>query len=291
LSHLEVGRKRLGGKPGNRKGERFMLKLVALCITAVLLFGQPLASLAADPAIDCWFPSSWKVKGAKAKAITSALTEKSGLSVQPRIAKSYPQILAAFDSESYSLVYVGSFVQTIIRARELGTPLAQGINGKEFYSGIMVYPRGKDPGSILKGSPEKVAFTIGASSGESSAKAATGGKAAVGVANHKAASMAVKAGKAEAAVVKNWWWDGNKGEFPDFEVYRIPGVSEDKNPDNVLTASKSIPPAVAKKIADAALASAEAFGVQKMAPFDIGTLDFSLGLMEKGGIDPLTYSW
>ena len=67
---------------------------------------------------------------------------------------------------------------------------------------------------ILAKFPEKIAFAKGASSGESSAKAATSGKASIPVANHGAASNAVKAGKAKAAVVKNWWWESNKKKFP-----------------------------------------------------------------------------
>ena len=42
----------------------------------------------------------------------------------------------------------------------------------------------------------------------------------------------------------------------------------------------------------AAIASSAAFGKNaNMQAFDAKTLDFSLGLMKKGKIDPLTYSW
>jgi ABC-type phosphate/phosphonate transport system substrate-binding protein len=267
-----------------------MKRLFTAMMCATFLLGQPLASLAADD-VTCWFPPSWKNKTDKAKSITDALSKGSGITVNPRIAKSYPQILASFDSADYSLVYVGSFVQAIINARSLGTPLAQSVNGKEMYSGILVYPKGQDPKAILSGSPDMIAFALGASSGESSAKAATGGKATLGVANHMAACRAVKAGKAKAAVVKNWWWDGNKGEFPDFESYQIPGVSEKKNPDNVLTASRSLPADMAGKIKEAAMGSKDVFGATEMSSFDPATLEFSLGLMKAGRIDPLTYSW
>ena len=33
----------------------------------------------------------------------------------------------------------------------------------------------------------------------------------------------VYVGKAKAAVVKNWWWEGNKDDFPGLDVYEIPG--------------------------------------------------------------------
>jgi ABC-type phosphate/phosphonate transport system substrate-binding protein len=247
--------------------------------------------MAAEETMFCWFPSSWKVKGEDARAITEALSSKTGLDIQSQIAGSYPEILESFSSDRQALVYVGSFVQAIIKARKLGTPLVQNRNGKEMYSGIMVYPEGEDPVAILKSYPEQIAFTRGASSGESSAKAATDGKASIGVANHGAATQAVVDGKAKAAVVKNWWWENNKAKFPGLAVYEIPGVSLQKNPDNVLTASKAVPEKLVKKITVAAIGAQMVFGAGEMVPFDAEQLNFSLELMKKGNIDPTTYTW
>ncbi len=267
-----------------------MKKILSLT-TIILLFTGLILNSAFAADINCWFSPGWKSKPQNAKAICAALTEKTGIAIKPRIAKSYPQILKAFDSPDQNLVYVGSFVQAIIKAKNLGTALVQNINGKEFYSGVLVYPKGEDPEKILSSSPEKVAFAKGASSGESSAKAATGGKAAMGTANHGATCGAVKAGKASAGVVKNWWWESNKSKFPMLDMYRIPGVSIEKNPDNVLTASKAVPKDVQDKIIIAAIASKDAFGAPEMVKFDQSLLDFSLELMEKGKIDPLKYAW
>ena len=270
---------------------RSMKKMtITMIFFAALLLSFPLNSLAAE-SITCWFPPAWKAKAADAVKITKALSEKSGIAIEPRIAKDYPEILSAFNSDKQSLVYVGSFVQAIIKARNLGTPLVQNINGKELYSGVLVYPKEENPEEILKKYPAEIAFALGASSGESSAKAATAGKAAMGVADHNAAVAAVGAGKAKAAVVKNGWWDSNKDKIPQMAMYKIPDISLEKNPDNVLTASKSIPADAAQKIKDAAIASKEAFGAPQMAPFNVSNLDFSLSLMKKGKIDPLTYSW
>ena len=272
------------------KGELKMKKCVSVLLILVFLATTGI-SLAADPLV-CWFPPGWKSKAVQAKQITDSLTSSSGISIRPRIAKSYPEILTAFSSDDANLVYVGSFVQAIIAARKLGTPLAQNVNGKELYSGILIYQEGQDPNAILKNNPNDIAFAKGASSGESSAKAATAGKASIGVANHGAAVNALKAGKAKAAVVKNWWWDSNGSKFTGMRAYDIPGVSEQKNPDNVLTASKAVPKDVAKKVQTAAIASSEAFGKgANMQSFDASTLSFSLGLMHKGKIDPLTYTW
>ncbi len=262
-----------------------------LGITIIFVFMSTIVSYAYASDLTCWFPPGWKSKPQQAQTITKALSEKSGITIKPRIAKSYPQILKAFDSPEQNLVYVGSFVQAIIKARGLGTALVQNINGKEFYSGVLVFQNGKNPNDILANSPEKIAFARGASSGESSAKAATAGKAKIGTANHGATCGAVKAGKASAGVVKNWWWDSNKTKYPTLSMYRMPGISVEKNPDNVLTASKSVPSDVQKKIIAAAIASKEVFGASKMAPFDQSNLNFSLDLMEKGKIDPMTYSW
>jgi len=268
-----------------------MKKTIITLLAFLLLFAAVQPLLAAE-AITCWFPPDWKTKAPQAQEITKALSDGSGVSIRPRIARSYPEILAAFDSKDQNLVYVGSFVQAIIAARGIGTPLAQNVNGKEFYSGILILPQGADPGEILKQSPEKIAFALGASSGESSAKAATGGRAALGVANHGAAVGALKAGRASAAVVKNWWWEGNKNEYPGFVSYEIPGISLAKNPDNVLTASRAVPEGTRKKIREAAILSSSAFGSgASMRLFDEGQLLFSIDLMKKGKIDPKTYSW
>lgn len=266
-----------------------MRKKIAVVFVMVALFAFSSVAIASD--ITCWFPAGWKTKGKMARDITNALSSKSGITIKPRIARNYPEILKAFDSKKPTLVYVGSFVQAIIAARNLGTPLVQNINGKELYSGIMVYPKGQDPKAILNDNPEEIAFAVGASSGESSAKAATHGKANFGVSNHGAAAGAVRAGKAKAAVVKNWWWEAHKDKFPMLEAYRIPGVTIEKNPDNILTANKEVPFVIQVKITKAAIASKDAFGAKEMVPFDMTRIEFPLELMEKGKIDPLTYSW
>ena len=241
--------------------------------------------------LTCWFAPSWKKKSAQAKAITDSLSKHSGLTIKPRIGQNYPQILSAFDGDSANMVYVGSFVQAIIKARGLGTALVQNVNGKELYSGVLVYPKDGDPAAILQNSPEQIAFAKGASSGESSAKAATGGKAAIPTPNHGASCSAVMAGKAKAGVVKNWWWEANKQKYPSLAMYEIPGVSIPMNPDNVLTVSKAVSAENSKKITEAAVASKDAFGSPQMLPFNPSTLQFSLDLMKRGKIDPLTYSW
>lgn len=260
--------------------------------TLALLVATTFASVTlAAETIDLWFSPGWKVKAAKAKVITTALSEKSGLQIRPRIANSYPQILGTFATGKPALVYVGSFVQAVIRARDLGDGLVQAANGKEFYSGVLVYPQGEDPTAILINSPTKIAYAVGASSGESSAKAATDGQAAIPTKNHGATCGAVKAGKAKAGVVKNWWWAGNAKRFPELAVFEIPGVSETKNPDNVLSASKGVSADVKAKITAAAKASKDVFGATTMVDFDPTTLDFSLALMDRGKIDPKTYDW
>ena len=72
----------------------------------------------------------------------------------------------------------------------------------------------------------------------------------------------------------------------------MPGVSIAQNPDNVLTASNGVSSSIQAKIKKAALANSQAFGKgANMRAFDSGKLAFSLGLMQKGKINPLTYSW
>lgn len=266
---------------------KLLFFLMGLCMILA-----PTGAGATSQVIECWFAPDWKDSVRQAMAISRALSDKSGFTITPRIAKSYPEILAAFgEGPDMHLVYVGSFVQTIIRERHLGKPLVQAQTGQEFYSGIMVYPRGGNPQQILATSPEEIAFTSGASSGESSAKAATDGKAAIAAPNHSATCNAVRTGKAKAGFVKNWWWEKNMGRFPMLTAYIVADISQGKNPDYVLTASINMPDEVAEKIRTAAKESADIFGAAGMADFDPATLDFSLSLMKRGKIDPLTYSW
>ncbi len=257
--------------------------MVILTFTASMSYGAG--------SLTCWFAPGWKNKAPQAKAIVQALAKHSGLVIKPRIGKSYPEILSAFDSDNQNIVYVGSFVQAIIKSRELGTALVQNINGKEFYSGVLVYPTGQDPEVILKDTPEMIAYAKGASSGESSAKAATSGKAKIATKNHGATCAAIKAGKAKAGVVKNWWWKANKDKHSYLAMYEIPGVSIRMNPDNVLTVSNSVSSEDSKKLVAAAMASKEAFGAPQMLPFNPASLQFSIDLMKRGKIDPLTYNW
>ncbi len=266
-----------------------MKKVISFAASFLLLTGMFTTAQAA--VINCWFPPAWKSKPQQARAIARAMSSETGLKIKPRIAKSYPEILRAFDSPAQNLVYVGSFVQAIIKARHLGTALVQNINGKDLYSGVMVYPKGGDPEAILKASPALISFARGASSGESSAKAATGGKARVATANHGATCAAIKAGKARAGFVKNWWWEANKGKYPQLAMYEVPGISIIGNPDNVLTASNAVPAATQKKITAAAIKLKDVFGAPKMAKFDQSRLQNPLKLMKKGKIDPMTYSW
>ena len=268
-----------------------MRKSLITLLAMIFIFGLVQPLFAADT-LTCWFPPGWKKKAPQAQAIAKALSASAEMKIRPRIAKSYPEILKAFDSKNQNLVYVGSFVQAIIAARKLGTPLVQNVNGKELYSGVLIAPKGVDALSILKKTPTQVAFAIGASSGESSAKAATAGKAAIGVANHGAAIGAIKAGRAKAAVVKNWWWESHVKDYPQMSMHLIPGVSIAQNPDNVLTASKAVPAKIQEKVKKAAMASSAAFGRgARIQAFSPGKLAFSLGLMQKGKIDPIKYSW
>lgn len=264
-----------------------MKRLIAMMLLLCLL---PVGSALAADTVTCWFVPGWKSMD-QAKAIAEALSKGSGADVKPRIANSYPEILDAFNSKDMSMVYAGSFVQSIIAARKLGTPLAQNVDGKELYAGVMIHKAGQNPQSILAGSPAAIAYAIGASSGESAAKAATAGKAAVGVSSHAAAVDALVSGKAQAAVVKDSWWQTNKDKYQGLTVYEIPSVSQKKNPDNVLTVSSEVPAALAEKLKAAALSNSAVFGQGAMKPFNNTQLNFSLGLMMQGKIDPLTYKW
>ena len=267
-----------------------MNKFYAIVFVFVLISFSP-PSMAAD-VVTCWFPPSWEGQVKHAERISRALSSRSGITVRAKVAGSYPEILKAFASQDQNLVYSGSFVQAIIAARKLGHPLLQTIDGREMYAGILVYKKGGDPLAILAEHPERIAYTIGASSGESSAKAATAGQAAVGRNSHAKAVFAVLANKADGAFVKDWWWEVNSERYPNLTQYSVPGVSIQMNPDNVLTASRAVSESDQARIRMAGVASAEVFGDNtRVQEFSSAQLAFPLGLMKKGRIDPLTYSW
>ncbi len=67
-----------------------MKKIATLLIALMMVFGITITSYATET-MNCWFPPGWKSKTRKAKAITDALSQNSGLTIKPRIAKSYPQ--------------------------------------------------------------------------------------------------------------------------------------------------------------------------------------------------------
>lgn len=262
----------------------------SISLLVLLLWSLSLGTALAADTVTCWFPPGKSMD--QAKAVASALSKDSGVEVTPRVAGKYSEILDAFASKDKNLVYAGSFVQAVIMARKLGTPLVQNVDGNELYAGIMIHKIGQDPQTILTSSPATIAYAIGASSGESVAKAATAGKAAVGVNSHAAAVEAVLTGKAQAAVVKDGWWKSNQAKYPGFAAYEIPRHSIKKNPDNILTASSSVPAGLAEKFKAAAIKNSASFGPNAvMKPFAASNLNFSLGLMMQGKIDPLTYKW
>lgn len=264
------------------------LKLMALSFVLLLL---PLPALAGD--ILLYFPPEWKGKGAEVKTIAEALGKESGLTIEPRIVNSYPQIMEDFSGNQPILLYAGSFVQALLSARGLSLPLAQGVNGKELYSSILIAPAtaGNDAVAIVTAADAAVAYAKGASSGESGAKAATVGKAAIATTSHQLAVNAIEAGKAKCAFVKNFWWEANKGKFETMKSFDYPGVSEYKNPDNILSANKAVPAEAVGKIKAVIMSQGKTFGVQSFQEFDPNLLKPSLELMQKGKIDPKTYTW
>ncbi len=245
---------------------------------------------ASEP-VDLWFPPSWQNRGRQAATIAETLSENSGVPIRARVADNYPEILDAFQSDDPAMVFAGSFIQTIIHQRRLGRVLLQSVDGREFYSGVMIHPAGKNPEAILRETPAAVAFAVAASSGESSAKAATNGKANVPVDSHAAAAEAVQSGKAKAAFVKNWWWEDHRGSFRGLSMTEIPEVSEMKNPDNLLAASNRVPPDAVSAVVQAALTEDRLFGGQKLVISKLSDLMFSINLMREAKINPATYDW
>ncbi|MBI5206538.1 MAG: PhnD/SsuA/transferrin family substrate-binding protein [Candidatus Firestonebacteria bacterium] len=240
-----------------------------------------------------YFPPDWQEHANNAKQITDNLSKNSGLNIQPLIAKSYHQIFDAFSEKNPVLVYIGSFVQAILYERKLSFPIAQGINGREFYTSVMLVQKqeSNDAVAIVKNAGVNIAYTKSASSGESGAKAASYGKANIGVISNTAAANAVKVGKAKAAFVKNWWWEDNKNQYPTLKKLDYPGVSDKKNPDNILSANMHVSFEDIGKISSALNKCRDYFKVDEFQKFDARFLTDTLTLMEKAKIDLVNYKW
>jgi hypothetical protein len=266
--------------------------VIVLCLSSILFLMSTLA-YAAD--ITLYYPPEWKAKVPQANAIAQALTKSSGLKIKPCIANSYPEIVSAFSQGQPMLVYVGSFLQAVLYARQLSVPIVQGIDGKELYSSVLIAPAlaGSDPVKIVDAAGVSVAYAKGSSSGESGAKAATRGKAAIPTNDHFSAVYEIKSGKAKCAFVKDWWWKANKNMdiMKGMQVLDYPGVSDLKNADNILSANKMIAPKDIEKIKAAVNANANVFQVKSFKEFTPALLEPSLALMKKGNINPKNYTW
>ena len=264
-------------------------KVVVVVILTVVLtcFTAPKIVMAEE--MLCWFPPGFDP--GKAIAITNALSQGTSAIVQVKIARNYPELLDAFAAKPEALVFTGSFTAAVLQARGLAVPLVQKIDGKELYAGVLIYPKGENPAALLNNFPAEISYAVGASSGESSAKAATEGKAKIGVRDHLWALAALKAGNARAAVVKNFWWEANKKNYPEFDMYEIPEISLPRNPDNILMAATAVSEENRGKLTQAAIAGKKAFSANEMKRIEAKDLEFTLNLMRKGGIDPNTYTW
>ena len=265
----------------------FIAFVLVLCACLTMPYGVG----ASD--INLYFPPEWGPKAQQAKTIADALSQSGGLTIHAVVAQSYPEIITAFSKNQPTLVYVGSFLQAVLYARQLSTPIVQGLDGKEFYTGILIAPSsaGADPAAIVKAAGSSIAYAKGTSSGESAAKAASGGQAASPVNNHYAAVFAVTTGTAKCAFVKDWWWKANQNSFKGMAQMEYPGISDKKNPDNVLSANKSVSAGDLSKIKAAAMKSGKAFQVKGFKDFDPALLDPTFALMKKGNINPKTYAW
>jgi hypothetical protein len=101
-----------------------MQKIIALLTGAAIVLVMTLSAYAADE-MTIWFSPGWKSKGQQARSIAKALTDKTGMIIKPRIARSYPEILKAFDTEKMNLVYVGYLSSPLSRQGVLVQPLSR----------------------------------------------------------------------------------------------------------------------------------------------------------------------
>lgn len=267
------------------------MKKIFLTLATISILFATLSSAWAVSEINLYFPPEWKHQPEEAYKISDGLSNEVGIRIIPQIADCYPEILTALSRKKPVIVYVGSMVQTIVLARKLGAPLLQALDHKQYYGGVLIYPQGKSPSVILNDFPAEVAYTVGSTAGEVCAKVATRGKASIAVTDQRAAVDAIRSGEARGAFVKNTWWDENRNEYPEFGSYRVRGVSNFDNADNVLLVSNYVSPEIKSLIMAAAIKAPHIFNASLVVPFDSFFLWYTQKLMKRAGIDPLTYTW
>ncbi len=270
-----------------------MRTLKIFSCTTIFFILLSMASWAASAEISLIFPPEWLDRGLKAKNIASELSIRTGLTIQPVLAESYPEIIEAFSKKEPVLGYFGSFVHAILYSRNLCVPVAQGGDGHEFYNGIMIVPRDEayDPFTIIERAGTKVAFCYGTSSGEGAAKAASKRKAALGYDSHQAVVDAVRDGTAKAAFVKNWWWEENKARYEDLKSINHPIISSYKHPDNILCVSRFFPSEYLLKFRKEIVNCHAVFGVKFFYEVRAGIIEQTFELLSLAGIDPVAYKW
>ena len=255
----------------------------------VVLAMMPVLALAGE--LPIYFAPTWGAKKVLANDIAEVMAKGSGLDIQPRIMHNNAELVAAFAKKEPALLYVGSMMTAILQQRGLVDPVAQGVNDKEMYSAVLIAPiaAGGDAKAIVKEAGAAISYAKGYSSGEMGAKAASDGQANVATETHEAALDAIRKGKAKAAFVKNWWWEQNQKKYPKLRMLAYPGVSELKNPDNVLSASKAVTAEDVAKIKKAVTDNYFVFQVRSFRPFEASLLKGTLELMSKAKLDPSKY--
>lgn len=265
---------------------KFLRKMIFL----VILF---FASRASASEIIIIYPPEWSADAARTKAIAEALSQGTGITIRPLIADTYTQLVEAFSQKKPVLGYLGSFAQAVLFSRGLYVPILQGVDGEEFYTSVMIVPESAagDPFQIIRKAGSEVAYCVGTSSGESGAKAATQGKAALAFSTHEASVNAVITGEAQAAFVKDKWWESKKDEYKGLKCVHYPVISSYRHPARILCANKFVSDQDRSMIKKAALNSEAAFGVKSFNEVQSSIIEQTLALMRKAGINPSTYSW
>ena len=172
-----------------------------------------------------------------------AYLQDHGIEVQFVETPSYSEAARMFGEGELDGMFSGSGVAGSMIIKQVAYPVARPVSrdGHSTYWAVILAPQGAPAftgqGDYFTG--KKVAFCALASSGQFFFRAVPGAVAAstqqLQAPSHGAAIKMLSEGKADVAIVKNWVWEGLKGQYPQLQQV---GSDPEQNPDGTLIISQ-----------------------------------------------------
>jgi ABC-type phosphate/phosphonate transport system substrate-binding protein len=193
-----------------------------------------------------------------------------GIEIKLLEAASYAAATRMFAEGQVDGMFSGSGVAGSMIIKEVAYPLLRPVSkqGYSTYHAVVLARKGAPKftatADYFRG--KKVIYCALASSGEFFFRSISGANREAIIlftaASHGAAISALAEGRADIAIVKNWVWEGVKGQYPHLEQV---GSDSGQNPDGTLIISKQADRQAVQKVLQALLALAKDQGAAAAA--------------------------